>query len=82
MDHMGLADGSPTSTSLLAKVKSGYIVRVVLEAAVHTTEERLSPAVVLVDCAAPGAALRGEVRARVDHPDPGIGALVAEHGEQ
>ncbi len=38
MDRMGLADGSPTSPSLLAKVKSGYIVRVVLEAAVHAAE--------------------------------------------
>jgi hypothetical protein len=35
---MGLADGSPTSPSLLAEVKSGYIVCVVLEAAVHAPE--------------------------------------------
>ena len=35
-----------------------------------------------MDGAAPGAALGCEVRARVDHLNPGIGALVAEHGEQ
>jgi hypothetical protein len=80
MDRMGLADGSPTSPSLLAEVKSGNIVRVVLEAAVHTSEERLSPAVVLVDCAAPGASLRCEVWAYVHYGNPGTGALVAEHG--
>jgi hypothetical protein len=38
MDRIGLADNSPTSTSLLAEVKSGYIVRVMLEAAVHAAE--------------------------------------------
>lgn len=82
MDRMGLADGSPTSPSLLAEVKSGYVVRIVLEAAVHAPEECLSPAVVLVDYAAPGAALRCEVGARVHDGNSGIGALVAEHAQQ
>ena len=38
MDRIGLADGNPTSSSLLAKVKSGNNVRIVLEAAVHAPE--------------------------------------------
>lgn len=38
MDRMGLADGSPTSASLLAKVRCGYVVCIMLKAAVHATK--------------------------------------------
>jgi hypothetical protein len=38
MDRIGLADGSPTSPSLLAKVKSGHSVRIMLETAVDAPE--------------------------------------------
>ncbi len=38
MDRIGLADGSPTSPSLLAEVKCGNVIRIVLEAAVDASK--------------------------------------------
>lgn len=58
---MRLADGSPTSESQLPEINGCNEIGIVLVSAVDAPKERLAPAIILVDGAAAGAPLRGEV---------------------